>query len=108
MDSNISLQVKRLIDVDKKAIELESKRKRELMELEQFYRDEKAKTDIKLQEAKEDARKIYEQMVLQAKNDAEAIEMELMHKLELVEEATNRELETLAQNWWNKILNDLM
>ena len=108
MDSNISLQVKRLIDVDKKAIELESKRKRELMELEQFYRDEKAKTDIKLQEAKEDARKIYEQMVLQAKNDAETIEMELMQKLALVEDATNRELETLAQNWWNKILNDLM
>jgi hypothetical protein len=107
MDSNISLQVKRLIDVDKKAIELESKRARELVELEQFYKDEKNKTDAKLQAAKDDAKEIYEKMVHQAKNEAEAMETELRRKLELVEETINKELETLALEWWNKILNDL-
>ena len=107
MDSNISLQVQRLIDVDKKAIELESRRAHELMELEQFYKDEKAKTDTKLQAAKEEAKKTYEMMVHQAKSEADAIETELMKKLQLAEEATNKELEALAQDWWNKILNDL-
>lgn len=107
MDSNISLQVRKLIDVDKKAIELESKRTSELEELEQFYRDEKSKSDLLLLAAKEDAKKIYEKLVGQAKQEADAIETELMKKLEVVEEATNKELETLALDWWNKILNDL-
>ena len=107
MDSNIKLQVKRLIDVDKKAIELEIKRERELVELEQTYKDEKSKIDTKLQTAKEDAKKIYEKMVHQAKNEADTIETELMQKLELAEESINKELEALALEWWNKILNDL-
>lgn len=107
MDSDISLQVKRLIDVDKKAIELESRRTRELVELEQAYKDEKEKIDTKLQTAREDAKKIYEKMVYQAKNEADAVETALMQKLELTEETINNELEALAVEWWNKILNDL-
>jgi hypothetical protein len=46
-------------------------------------------------------------MVHQAKNEADAMETELRRKLELVEETINKELETLALEWWNKILNDL-
>jgi len=107
LDSNISLQVKRLIDVDKKAIELEDRRVSELVELEQFYKEEKSKTDMKLQAAKEDAKKIYEKIVDQAKNEAETLEIELMQKLELAGETINKEIETLALEWWNKILNDL-
>jgi len=107
MDNNISLQVKKLIDVDKRAIELESKRTRELMELEQAYKGEKDKIDTKLQSAKEDAKKIYEKLVLQAKNEAEAIKKESIQKLKATENAMNQEIEALALKWWNKILNDL-
>ncbi|MDF2591710.1 MAG: hypothetical protein K0S75_1176 [Clostridia bacterium] len=107
MDTNISLQVRRLIDVDKKAIELENKRTSELVELEQFYRDEKAKTDLLLQAAKDDAKKVYDKMVIEAKSEAEKIETELMKKLEAAEKAAYKDLDTIAQDWWNKILNDL-
>jgi F0F1-type ATP synthase membrane subunit b/b' len=107
VDSNVSVQVKRLIDVDKKAIELESRRTRELMELEQSYKDEKNRIDTKLQTAKDDAKKIYEKMVHQAKNEADDIETQLMQKLEVTEETINKELEAIALEWWNKILNDL-
>lgn len=107
MDSDVSKQVKRLIDVDKKAIELENRRTRELMELEQAYKDEKNRLDTKMQAAKDDAKKVYEEMVHHGKNEADAIETQLMQKLELAEQTINKELEGLALEWWNKILNDL-
>jgi F0F1-type ATP synthase membrane subunit b/b' len=60
-----------------------------------------------LQAAKEDAKKVYDKMVSDAKQEAEAIEEDLKKKLEAAEAAANRELDTIAQDWWNKILNDL-
>lgn len=107
MDNNISSQVKKIIEVDKKAVELESKREYELKELEQAYKNEMEKLDEQLLIAREDARKVYEKLMSDAKNEVETMEKESMVKLEETEKKIDQAIDLLASEWWDNILKNL-
>jgi dsDNA-specific endonuclease/ATPase MutS2 len=107
MDNNINLQIKRLIEVDKRAVELEHKRENELKQLNQSNRLELESIESELKSTKEEAKRTYENMVMQAQKEVEAVAEDTNQKLQKMENTINLEVDAIASEWWNKILNSL-
>lgn len=107
MDNNISLQIKKLIEVDKKAVELEIKRENELKQLNQANLLELESLELQLKATKEEAKKTYDKLVLQAQKEAEAITEDTNKKLREMENIINLEIDSMASEWWNKIQEGL-
>ncbi|OGO77514.1 MAG: hypothetical protein A2Y23_07515 [Clostridiales bacterium GWB2_37_7] len=107
MDNNISLQIKRLIEVDKRAVELESKRENELKQLDQANKLELDSIESQLKSTKEEAKKTYQDLVSLAQKEAEAMNEDTNHKLLEMENTIDQEINIIALEWWNKILKSL-
>lgn len=107
MDNNISFQVKRLIEIDRKAVELAEKRELELKEL-----DEKHKLDIDrinnmLQFAKEEVKTSYNRQIQNAQKEAAAMSSELDNKIMKTEQIMSQAVEGLTEELWSKVLNSI-
>jgi hypothetical protein len=107
MDNNISLQIKRIIEVDRRAVELGNKRENELKQLNQSNKNELDNIEAQLKATKEEAKKTYETMVMQAQKEAKTVAEETNNKLDKVENILSLEIDAIAFDWWNKILNSL-
>ena len=107
MDNHISLQVKKLIELDKKADELQKKRAKELKELEQNFRNEAERINGIIAVAKEEAKDAYNKLVEEARQEAQEVKVEIDQRLSGIESKMNQHVESVTAAWWNKIMEEL-
>lgn len=107
MDNNISFQVKRLIEIDHKAVELAEKRELELKELDEKHKLDVDRINNMLQFAKEEVKTSYNRQIQEAQKEAASISSELDNKIMKTEQIMSQALEGLAEELWSKVLNSI-
>lgn len=107
MDNNISFQVKRLIEIDRKAVELAEKRELELKELDEKHKLDIDKINSMFQFAKEEVKTSYNRQIQEAQKEAATMSSELDNKIMKTEQTMSQAVEGLAEELWSKVLNSI-
>jgi erythromycin esterase-like protein len=107
MDNSIGLQIKRLIEIDRKAVELAAKREVEFQDLEEKHNRDKERVNSLLQLAKEEAKKHYSEQLKLAQDEAAAMSAKLDKRILEIEKAMSQVTDELAEEIWQGLLEDL-
>ncbi|MGB7606160.1 MAG: hypothetical protein WBL93_11880 [Lutisporaceae bacterium] len=107
MDNSISLQVKRLIEIDRKAVELAEKRELELKDLDENHKSDIDRINNMLQHVKEEVKHSYNSQIQNAQKEAAAMSSELDKKIMKTEQIMSQAVEGLAEELWSKVLNSI-
>lgn len=107
MDNKLSVQVKKLIELDRQAVDLAKQREAELKELEQEHKKELERINNSLQQAKDEAKGIYVQTVENARKEAETLEKEINQRIEGVSQGLSKAVSGLPDELWGKILDSI-
>lgn len=105
MDNNISMQVEKLIEIDRKAVELTEKRELKLKNLDENYKADIEKINNMLKQAKEEAKQHYNSQMQNAQEEAAAISSEIDKKIIKTEQIMSQTVDGMAEELWSKLLN---
>lgn len=103
MDTKISVNVKRLIELDQKSVALEKEWESQLKELEENFKKELEGISGGLQEAKDEAKKIYSELLEKAQLEVQAMAVKGDCRLQGIERSMSNSLDQLAQELWSQI-----
>lgn len=104
MEKNIETYIRRLIELDSKAVELQRKRDAELMEQEARRNEELRKLNAALEEAAESAKQRYEAIIAEAKLQAKEVERLAGEKAAELQKAFHAFKEDAAKGIWKQLL----
>lgn len=107
MDNNISIQVKKLIELDQQAVELAKQREEKLNEMEQNHKREMERISSSLQEAKDEAKMAYAQIVERAQAEAEELQNSINQRLQGIIHRLTQAISGLEDELWGKILDSM-
>jgi hypothetical protein len=104
MEKNIETYIRRIIELDSKAVSLQQKRDEELMEQEARCSDELKKLSAALEEASESAKQRYEAIIAEARLQAEEADRRAEKKADELQKAFRAFKEDAAKGIWEQLL----
>lgn len=98
--------IERLVEVEKKALQLEEEGKKEAEGLKKKYQERMAREErVKLKKADEKGQQMLAEAENEAQNYVERIEKELNKKLEQMEKEYHKINNQLIEKYFNEIIN---
>lgn len=107
MDTKIGMEVKKLIEVDRRAVDLSVKREAELKELERKHKIDMERIGNSLQDAKDEAKMTYTQIVESAEVEAKQLDKEIGQRLQNISQGLTQAISGLADELWGKIQDNM-
>ncbi len=107
MDNNIGMQVKKLIEIDRKAVELAEKRDLELKDLDKNHKEDIERINNMLQLAKEEVKNSYNSQIQDSQNEVATMSSELDNRIMKIEQVMSQAVEELTEKLWSKVLSSI-
>ncbi len=107
MDNNIGMQVKKLIEIDRKAVELAEKRDLELKDLDKNHKEDIERINNMLQLAKEEVKNSYNSQIQDSQKEVATMSSELDNRIMKIEQVMSQHVEELTEELWSKVLNSI-
>lgn len=107
MDASISSQIMKLIELDQRAVALSKQRDNDIEAMEQSFQGELAYISKDLQLAKDEAKRIYEQMLQKAEAEVASLDIKAEKKLQAIESNMSEAIESLSNAIWKKLKEEL-
>lgn len=101
----MDIYVKKLIELDSRAVELKEKRESEIAELETQYRNRLRSFDNIMQEASLLAKKKHDEIIGAARNEARLLDDSTTQKLKKLQNAFDSFKEDAAREIWKQLLS---
>ncbi len=101
----MDLYVRRLLELDATAVELQSRREAEIAEMEAQYNNELEKLDAYVAAAAAQARKRHDEKLAEAAAQARKLEDQMTERLKKLEAAFEVFKPEAARAIWNQLLN---
>jgi vacuolar-type H+-ATPase subunit H len=105
MEKNLDLYIRKLIELDKSAVEFKSQRDAELRELELRGRNELKSMDSLIEKAASEAKQKHDEIVKDAKRQAEEMEKDEKAKIGELQKSFLSFREDAAADIWRQLLN---
>lgn len=105
LEKNIDLYVRRLLELDTTAVELQSKRMAEIAEMEAQYQAELEKFNAYIEAAEEEARKKHSERIAKAEVQIRAMDNRLTERLQEMEAAFEGFRPEAVGRVWEQLLN---
>jgi len=103
MDTKISVNVKRLIELDQKSVALEQEWERQLVVMEESFKKEMESITESLQETKQEAKRLYNELLEKAQDEAKEMALEGERRIQDIAHNMENAVDGLAKELWGKI-----
>jgi len=107
MDNNIGMQVKKLIEIDRKAVELAEKRDLELKDLDKNHKEDIDQINNMLQLAKEEVKNSYNSQIQDSQKEVAIMSSELDNRIMKIEQVMSQAVDELTEKLWSKVLSSI-
>ena len=105
VEKNLDIFIRRLIELDSKAVELKGEKDTALLELEMKRRNELRSIDAALSEAASAAKRRHDEIIEAAKRQAREIDEAATQKADMLHTAFNSFKEAAAMDIWKQLLD---